>query len=705
MEHKEQKHSTSANSQSHTAKSLLANIRLLHQLIGAETTLLAILLEHYPYFTSPNILHTFQQHRQAYDRYFDACQAFAQQSEFTEGAVKNIDKLQTDCLGTQKKIHTILQQLLAESIPHCADEEVQQTLQSFVTYGEQFSQLRDTILKPLTDKAALENQLQQIKTSQTAQAHALIQKIQTLKQNLATKIDLNQLRQSQFAARCRLSVKEFEWAKWQQHSIVALRQRLSHIDTVLEPDQELVVELPNRWLKASDYLDLLLITQLIKPTATLTAISNQQRLLAESHTLLQKNLTILHSRLGDDFMEIFRQQVITNTYQQWQQQLQQVSDSKPTSAWKQLLQHQQQLTYTKRGFFQHHLRQQPLGNLVSRLLRQIEQQPQTAQQLLQQLQKQKTELTEKITTSERSLQPSAKWWQKTAATLWLAVNQQPDFQLGQLAARTTRQQLDRHAPTKTLRQPLPPALAHQLENAVGSSFLGISLAVTQYVGYYPHAITAINRTLTAQINPLLRAGNYLHTALSHRGIPRSVAAYPAQDPDNASTWHKALRLIQLDEIGILEKEQILHWCNGLLLNLLLSSQPALVSTGAYLLASLTSRAAMGWVDRISGYWQLSPELQQTAKFVVHLGLYTQAYRQGLLWAQELGFYRAPTIISYNEALQRFGFNTEAKASDIQRRYRELSRQFHPDKCPTPICEEQMLAVNEAYDVLKQTFKH
>jgi hypothetical protein len=100
MEQKEQKHSTSANSQSHTAKSLLANIRLLHQLIGTETTLLAILLEHYSYFTPLNILHTFQQHRQAYDRYFDAYQVFAQQTEFTEGAVKNIDQLQTDCLGT-----------------------------------------------------------------------------------------------------------------------------------------------------------------------------------------------------------------------------------------------------------------------------------------------------------------------------------------------------------------------------------------------------------------------------------------------------------------------------------------------------------------------------------------------------------------------------------------------------------------------------
>lgn len=704
MEQKERKHAAGASSPLHTAKSLLANIRLLHQLIGTETTLLAILLEHYPYFTSPNILHTFQQHRQAYDRYFDAHQAFAQQAEFTEGAVKNIDKLQTDCLETQKEIHTILQQLLAESIPHCADEEVQHILQNFVAYSGQFSKLRETILKPLTDKAALENQLQQIKISQTAQVNALIQKIQALKQNLATKIDLNQLRQSQLAARCRLSVKELEWAKWQQHSIVALRQRLSHIDTVLEPDKEFAVELPNHWLKANDYLDLLLITQLIKPTATLTAIGNQQRLLAESHTLLQENLAMLHRRLGDDFMEIFRQQVITHTYQQWQQQLQQVSDCKPTSAWKQLLQHQQQLTYTKRGFFQHHLQQQPLGNLISRLLRQLEQQPQTAEKFLQQLHIQKAELIKQVTAQERSLQPSTKWWQKTVATLWLAVNQQPDFQLGQLAARTTRQQLDRHAPIKTLRQPLPPALAHQLENAVGSSFLGISLAVTQYVGYYPHAITAINRTLTAQINPLLRAGNYLHTALSRRGIPRSVASYPAQDPDNASTWHKALRLIQLDEIGILEKEQILHWCNGLLLNLLLSNQPALVSTGAYLLASLTSRAALGWVDRISSYWQLSPELQQTAKFVVHLGLYTQAYRQGLLWAQELGFYRTPTVISHSEALQRFGFSTEAKASDIQHRYRELSRQFHPDKCPTPICEKQMIAVNEAYEVLKQTFK-
>ena len=42
--------------------------------------------------------------------------------------------------------------------------------------------------------------------------------------------------------------------------------------------------------------------------------------------------------------------------------------------------------------------------------------------------------------------------------------------------------------------------------------------------------------------------------------------------------------------------------------------------------------------------------------------------------------------------------------DVQKKYRELSRKFHPDKCPEPKkeeCAQKMTEINEAYKILKQ----
>ena len=46
-----------------------------------------------------------------------------------------------------------------------------------------------------------------------------------------------------------------------------------------------------------------------------------------------------------------------------------------------------------------------------------------------------------------------------------------------------------------------------------------------------------------------------------------------------------------------------------------------------------------------------------------------------------------------------GVSRSADAAEIQRAYRKLARQFHPDVNKDPSAEERFKAISEAYDVL------
>ena len=55
-----------------------------------------------------------------------------------------------------------------------------------------------------------------------------------------------------------------------------------------------------------------------------------------------------------------------------------------------------------------------------------------------------------------------------------------------------------------------------------------------------------------------------------------------------------------------------------------------------------------------------------------------------------------------EYYERLGVQPDVSAQDLQRAYRELAMKWHPDRNPSPESEEQMKAINEAYEVLSDT---
>ena len=49
---------------------------------------------------------------------------------------------------------------------------------------------------------------------------------------------------------------------------------------------------------------------------------------------------------------------------------------------------------------------------------------------------------------------------------------------------------------------------------------------------------------------------------------------------------------------------------------------------------------------------------------------------------------------------------EADAKSVRRAYREAVRNYHPDKCETPVCARQYREIREAYEsVIKQHVRH
>jgi curved DNA-binding protein len=61
-------------------------------------------------------------------------------------------------------------------------------------------------------------------------------------------------------------------------------------------------------------------------------------------------------------------------------------------------------------------------------------------------------------------------------------------------------------------------------------------------------------------------------------------------------------------------------------------------------------------------------------------------------------------VSYKDYYEVLGVGREASAEDIQRAYRRLARQFHPDVSKEPYAEGRFMEIQEAHEVLKDPDK-
>jgi len=61
-------------------------------------------------------------------------------------------------------------------------------------------------------------------------------------------------------------------------------------------------------------------------------------------------------------------------------------------------------------------------------------------------------------------------------------------------------------------------------------------------------------------------------------------------------------------------------------------------------------------------------------------------------------------MNYKDYYRILGVSQAASSEDIQKAYRKLARQYHPDVNKSPSAEEKFKEINEAYEVLKDPQK-
>lgn len=59
---------------------------------------------------------------------------------------------------------------------------------------------------------------------------------------------------------------------------------------------------------------------------------------------------------------------------------------------------------------------------------------------------------------------------------------------------------------------------------------------------------------------------------------------------------------------------------------------------------------------------------------------------------------------YVDFYKVLGLATNASAEDIKQSYRNLAKQFHPDRNPSPEAHKQFVEINEAYETLSDPMK-
>lgn len=683
----------------------LAKVHALLKQIGIQLKILAMLIDAYPYGLNGVGYQCFERNQTDYQRCAEQYKRLAQPSSERTETQDTKETAQT-LLQSAQQTHQQLDDYLAERLSISLEALNDELLKDSIRLLQR--SLRSMAVRWIgADTPDQKTQEADVNDEDyKADAHqaleALKNRVPGLKQGLLKGSSFKTLKNPRFYHSLEMKASDFLAAKQHQHKIAALRARLNDAQVLCGTSITITPLSADRWLRLEDYADILLAANIFKPADILSALDNQQQILAAAYDEVRKKIQWLQhpDRLGKRFREVLRQQRIHGLYERWQETLNRLATTLAASStsWKSQIARQSALTYEKKQVFQQLLKQQPVYILVSRLYRSEQAQPLSAELRIAQLHMQIQTLRAAIRRKEKDLLARDSVWRQIAATGLLSVTQQPEFQLGQAASTFTARQMDQYSPVAALREPLPEPLAKQLQQAVGFAFLGISLSVSNYVGYSYHGIAVINRVLGAQITSLLQVSCEADRVIRRTVIPLMEQCEKIIGGDERR-WEWLKQAVRWDEIGFLEKEAVWQWCTGLAMSVACTpSQPFLAATLAYGLATAASQATVSLIDYAAPYWDVSPEMVGMVQVAAHIAIYTLAYRQGFQWAHQLGLI-PENVMSQAEALKTLGLTTGVSERQVKQRYRELAKQFHPDKCPTPECVAAMIQVNAAQAVL------
>jgi hypothetical protein len=680
------------------------NLTRTHELlrqISVQLKILATLIDNYPYGLNKTGYQCFERNQTDYQRCAAQYQCVAQPTS-VEIETKDTKETAQSLLQSCQQLDTYLAERLSLAIIALNDELLKDSLRSLQQSLRSMTVKLDAADTSDRKTQGVNTEDADCKANIARTLEALKNRVNGLKQGLLKGSSFKTFKNSRFYLSLEIKAPEFLVAKQHQHTIVALRTRINDVQALCGTSSAITPLSTDRWLRLEDYADILLVAHIIKPTEILSALDNQKQVLAAAYTEVREKIQWLQNpgHLGKKFREVLRQQRIRWLYERWQETLNRLSTSLTASSnsWKSQVARQSALTYEKKRAFQQLLKQQPVSILVSRLYRSEQAQPLSAELRIVQLRVDIQTLRIAIIRQEKSLLARDSVWRQMAATVLLSLTQQPEFQLGQVASSFTARQLDQYSPIAALREPLPEPLAKQLQHAVGFAFLGIGLSVSNYVGYSYHGIAVINRALSAQITSLSRISCEADRLIQRTVIPLLEQCEKITGTDKL-IWEWLKQAVRWDEIGFLEKESVWHWLTGLGMSVAFTpGQPVLATTLAYGLATAASHAMVSLIDYGAPYWDVSPEMVSMAQVAFHMTIYTLAYRQGFQWAHQLGL-MPENVMSQAEALKTLGLTTGVSERQMKQRYRELAKQFHPDKCPTAECANAMIQVNAAQAVL------
>ena len=515
--------------------------------VGSELKVYATLINYYPYILTLKARQRFDEYQQKYQHDVKQFQSLSSQimspsalleSKDSKGVGDPVDSVQK-LLKRCTAMHQDLQRYLSDRLQLIHED-----------FRDAVGEWPEMIIRTLRNNLA--------QTDFIMPPTILTLHTQTIRgQCLALEQQTNRLLEQWQTLLSRLQSEHTagDWSitmRWRQHTVVAIQSRLQNISTCWA-DAPLNIPLPSQRLTVEQCRDLNLLSALLKPRAILPALERKLALLLAHYQDVQERIRALQQQWGKHHSEtIVRELRIVCVYECWLSHLQSwgASSDDQEGAWERMLKIQRRLTIEKKAFFKQFFQQQPASVMVARLEIWATSHPSTLS-LLPALRKEKATLMTQVAEYEAQLMAGQTLWQRFAATAWLSLAQQPEYQLGELAFLSGVQQMDRLPENlPVLSEPLPEPMKQRWAGYTGLTFLTIGLSVSQYTGYYAHAIGAINRVWSAQITAWFRVGNACDRVLS-QGV------MPLLERVTGKSWilPPALRC---DEIGLLEHDHRIH---------------------------------------------------------------------------------------------------------------------------------------------------